>query len=332
MLDINEYKNKEILVLGGLGFIGSNISHRLVELGAKVHILDSLNPLYGGNLFNINGIKDRVSLTIGDIRDEKILAQTIPGKDYIFSFAAQVSPIDSDLMPREDLYVNLLGHQKILEACRNYNKNTKILFSSSRMVYGRTKDVSITEESSTSPINIYAVHKLCVEKYYLNYFKNHGIKSVIARLTNPYGIRQQIKHSKYSIPGWFMRLAMEDQLIKIFGDGTQIRDYIYIDDLVEGLLLLMLSENSSGEIFNIGSGVHTKFKDMVESVISAVGKGEIEYVPWPDNYKNIETGDAPVSIEKIKKLTGWKPKTSIIEGMNKMVEYYRAHKDKYTNT
>lgn len=325
------YKEKKVLITGGLGFIGSNVAHRLVDLGATVTLLDSLHPLYGGNLFNIEDIKDRVEVVLGDIRDKKLLERVVLDKDFIFDFAAQVSIVDSSSAPLEDLDVNCRGHLMLLETCRKINKNVKILFSSSRVVYGRVEQGPITETYPTNPTSIYGAHKLTAERYYQIYHNDHGIRSVIARLTNPYGVRQQIKHSKYSIPGWFMRLAMEGQPIKIFGVGSQVRDYIYIDDLAEALVALMGSNDVNDGIYNVGSGVSTKFKDMVEAVVGAVGKGSVEYVPWPENYKNIETGDSEISIAKLAKTINWQPKMALADGAAKMVDYYRKYKDKYIN-
>jgi UDP-glucose 4-epimerase len=323
------FTGKRALITGGLGFIGSNLANQLVARGAKVTILDLMNPLYGGNYFNIKDIKDQVTVKVGDIRDSKILEELVPDQDYLFSLAAQVSPVDSSKDPFEDLDVNCRGHLSILEACREKNPGIKVFFSSSRMVYGLPVSSPMTEEHPTSPASMYGIHKLTAEKYYLAYAKDHNIRTVIGRITNPYGVRQQIKHSKYSIPGWFMRLAMEGQTIKIFGDGNQIRDYIYIEDLVEAILGLMATDGSAGQIFNIGSGVATNFKDMVETIVSKVGSGEVEYVAWPEDYKKIETGDAAVDISKLSQVTGWAPKVSLEEGVSRMIDYYKEHKENY---
>ena len=323
------FAGKKALITGGLGFIGSNLANRLVDLGANVTILDSLNPLYGGNYFNIKDITNKVTVKEGDIRDRKILEDVIPGQDYLFSLAAQVSPVDSSKDSFEDLDVNCRGHLSILETCRKENPGIKVFFSSSRMVYGLPVSSPMSEEHPTSPTSIYGIHKLTAEKYYLAYAKDHNIHTVIGRITNPYGIRQQIKHSKYSIPGWFMRLAMEEQTIKIFGDGNQIRDYIYIDDLVEAILGLMAQDSSMAQIFNVGSGVATNFKDMVETIVSKVGSGKVEYVAWPEDYKKIETGDADIDISKLNQATGWTPKISLEEGISRMIEYYKENKEHY---
>ena len=200
------------------------------------------------------------------------------------------------------------------------------------MVYGAANKNPISEDHPTNPTSIYGIHKLTAEKYYLSYYKDYGINSSIIRITNPYGIRQQIKHSKYSVPGWFMRLAMEGQPIKIFGDGSQARDYIYIEDLIDAIVLISSDRASGGEVFNVGSGTSVSLKERVGCVVSTVGNGSIQHVDWPENYKKIETGDSAMDISKLKNKFGWGPKNSLEGGMKKMVDYYGKYKDKYIET
>ncbi len=326
---LSNYKGKKVLITGGAGFIGSNLAHSLVALGADVTILDSLNPLYGGNLFNFEGIKDKINFVKGDIRDEELVNKLVKEKDLIFDLAAQVSYIDSLKIPLEDLDVNCRGHLVVLEACRNFNKDAKIVFPSSRTVYGKSNEELITENSSVNPPGLYAIHKLAAENYLMVYYKEFGIRPVVLRITNPYGVRQQIKHGKYSLPGWFIKLAMDSQTIKVFGDGNQLRDYIYISDLIDAFLLAGVEEKADGQIFNCGSGNSYKFKDMVELIIKIVGNGNIEYVPWPENYGKIETGDSALDISKLKNFLNWDSTISLEEGLQKTFNYYKKYKNNY---
>lgn len=325
----NTWSGKRVLITGGLGFIGSNLAQRLVALGARVEILSSLNPLYGGNTFNLENIEDKIKIVVGDVRDRGLLKELVPGQDFIFDFAAQVRHSESINMPIEDLEVNCLSKLYLLETCRQLNRGVKILFSSSRTVYGKTGPELIGEEHPTNPLGLYSIHKLTAEKYFLTYYKEFGIRCVILRISNPYGERQQIKHSKYSLPGWFVRLAMEDKPIQIFGDGTQLRDYIYISDLIDAMVAIVLLKSSDGEIFNCGSGRTVHFKDMVDTVIRVVGRGKIEYVPWPNEYSAVETGDSELDISKLKRITGWEPKVGLEEGIRRTFDYYSKHKEKY---
>lgn len=326
----SQFNSANVLITGGLGFLGSNLAHKLVNSGANITIIDNLDNRYGGNLFNVHKIKNRLAIILGDVRDEKILIPSIKKADYIFHFAAQIAYTDSLLNPHEDLELNAVTTLNILEACRKYNRDAKILFSSSRMVIGKVPKLYYDEKTSTNPLTLYGIHKLTSEKYLQTYYKEFGIKSTIYRITNPYGPHQQIKHNKYSLPGWFIRQVMENKTIKIFGEGKQIRDYIYIDDIIEAIFLSANSE-SNGEILNLGSGIGTMFKDMVNTVVEVVGKGKIKYVPWPENYERIETGDTIPDISKLKRICNFEPKHSLTDGIKLTFQYYKQHFNKYTN-
>jgi nucleoside-diphosphate-sugar epimerase len=325
----NYYKNKNVLITGGLGFIGSNLTLKLMELDANIKIIDNLNPLYGGNLFNILGKERKIEIVINDVRDTNVIRPLIEKSDIIFHLAAQVSYIDSLNIPFEDLDLNARATLNILETCRKYNPKAKIIFSSSRMVYGKVEKPVITEHCETNPLSLYGIHKLTSEKYLLMYYKDFGIPCSILRLTNPYGPRQQIKHSKYSLVGWFIRQAMENKVIKIYGDGLQLRDYIYVDDIVDAMINCAGTEKAIGEIINIGSGISSRFSDMVQSVVSCVKSGKVEYIPWPKDYEKIETGDITVDISKLQELTAWKPNVTLEEGIRLTYQYYKKNISNY---
>lgn len=324
-----KYINKNVLVTGGLGFLGSNIAHKLVEYGANVTILDALLPLYGGNKFNVSDIEGDVRVIIGDMRDFRLVEELVEGKDIIFDLAAQVSYIDSVNIPLEDLDINCKGHLIALDACKYRNPRAVLVFSSSRMVLGKLLYNPLTEDHPTEPLSIYGIHKLTGEKYYQAYHKTYGLKTVILRITNPYGIRQQMKHNKYSLIGWFLRQAMENKTIQIFGDGEQLRDYIYVDDLVTAFLKAAVSDKSIGQIYNMGFGRSHRFSAMVETVLKVAGKGKIKHVPWPEDYEKIETGSFEISLEKAKKDLDWAPVVELEEGVERMHEYYRKFRQYY---
>jgi UDP-glucose 4-epimerase len=266
---------------------------------------------------------------INDIRNIEIMTPLIEKSDIIFHLAAQVSYIDSLNIPNEDLSLNAKATLNILECCRKYNPNVKIVFSSSRMVYGKVEQSLISETCTTNPLSLYGIHKLTSEKYLQMYYKDFGIASTILRLTNPYGQRQQIKHSKYSLVGWFVRQAIEGKVIKVFGDGQQLRDYIFVDDIVNAMLKCAEIPSAIGEIINVGSGVPTRFCDMVTAVINCVNNGRMELVPWPDNYEKVETGDISVDISKLKSITSWLPEIGLEEGIRRTHAYYDKYSTNY---
>lgn len=323
------FKNKNVLITGGLGFLGSALAHQLIASEANVTVIDNLDPLYGGNVFNVNGIASKIIIVTNDIRNMEVMLPLVERSDIIFHLAAQVSYIDSINMPYDDLDLNARATLNILECCRKVNLKAKIVFSSSRMVYGKVEQPMVTENCPTNPLSLYGIHKLTSEKYLLMYYKDFGVPTTVLRLTNPYGPRQQIKHSKYSLVGWFIRQAIEGKVIKIFGDGNQLRDYIFVDDIVNAMLLCAKEHGAVGETINVGSGVSTKFCDMVSMVIKCVKNGKIEFVPWPDNYEKVETGDISVDVSKLKTITSYQPKISLVEGINKTFEYYKMFLENY---
>lgn len=309
--------------------IGSTIANKLVLRGAEVTILDSLVEPYGGNFFNIDDVKNKVNLNISDIRDKESLKVLVKGVDIIFNLAAQVSHNDSLQNPSLDADINYIGHLNVLEAVRNYNPKVKILYSGSRLQFGKILKNPVEENHPLNPLTPYALNKTAAENLYLFYYRVYNIPVVIFRIANPYGPRCQMQHSKYSIINWFVRNAIDDKEILIFGDGNQKRDYIFVDDLADAFILASVSDKASGEVFNIGSGSGTKFKDMAKTIIGIVGKGKINSIPWPENYLNVETGDYITDISKIKRALDWSPQCDLKTGISKTVEYYSLYHNHY---
>ena len=326
---MNKIKDKKVLITGGLGMIGSTIAKKLVNSGSKVTILDSLIKPFGGNFFNIDNIKDRIKVNISDIRDKESLKILVKDVDIIFNLAAQVSHNDSLENPALDADINYIGHLNVLEAIRKYNPGAKILYSGSRLQFGKILKNPVNEDHPLHPLTPYALNKTAAENLYLYYHRVYDIPVVIFRIANPYGPRCQMNHSKYAIINWFIRNAMENKEIMIFGDGSQMRDYIFVDDLADAFVRASVEDDTIGEVFNIGSGVGTKFIDMVKTVVQIVGKGKIKKVPWPPNYFNVETGDYITDITKIQKYIKWRPEFSLKEGINQTVEYYEKFKKNY---
>ena len=322
------FDDKQVLVTGGMGFIGSNLAHVLAALGAKVTILDALLPSYGGNVNNLSDIADQITIVDGNITDEALVNSLVPGVDYVFHLAGQVGYVDSRDKPFVDLDFNGRGNLVMLEAIKEHAPLAHIIFSSSRLVYGPIKTIPVPETHPTEPLSLYGIHKLLGEKYYAYYAHNFGIYGVAVRIPNPYGPRQQIRHAKYSIVGWFMRQAMEGKAIQIFGDGTQQRDYIFIDDIVSALLHTMI-RGEAGEAYNIGSPAPMTFEQMVDAVILAVGSGTKEFKPWPEDYEKNETGDYVADTTKIEAATGWHPRVSFTDGIQAMVAFYKDNKELY---
>ena len=322
------FAGEKVLITGGAGHIGSSLAQALMPLGANVTVLDAMLPLYGGNMFNLESILDKIKFVEGDIRDRELVNELVRGKDFIFDFAAQVSYIDSRELPFLDIDINGTGHMNVLEAMRLCAPSATYIFSSSRMVYGKLLTNPVNEEHPTNPLSLYGIHKLLVERYCDYYHKTFGLKTIAVRLPNPYGVRQQMKHNKYSLVGWFLRQALDGGTLTIFGDGKQTRDYLYIDDIVEGFLLLA-EKGRAGEIYNMGSKEKVTFVEMVDAVLKEAGTGRKEHIPWPENYEKNEKGGYGDDTSKIERDTSWKAKVTLKEGIKMMSEYYKKHRGHY---
>ena len=322
------FKEKNVLITGGLGFIGSTLAHKLVELDANVTIVDSLIPEYGGNLFNIHGIEGRVKVNISDVRDSSSIDYLIQGQDYIFNLAGTLSHIDSMKDPFTDLEINCVAQLSILEACRKYNPKVKIIFAGTRGQYGKPDYLPVDEKHLMHPTDVNGINNIAGEWYHILYNNVYRIKACSLRLTNTYGPHHQMKHHRQGIINWFIRQIMDGTKVKIFGDGKQTRDTDYVDDVVEALLLAMASEKTNGEVYNLG-GFPISLEEIVEKMIKTYGEGEYELVPFPSESKEIEIGDYIADYSKFKRIVGWEPKIDVDEGLTRTFEYYKKHKQYY---
>ena len=329
MGEIEGYRGKRVLITGGLGFIGSNLAIKLVEMGADVVLVDSMLPLYGGNLFNVEPIKDWVRINFSDIRDRPSMNYLVQGQDYVFHLAGQVSHVDSILDPFTDVDINVNGTLSVLEACRKFNPGAKIIFTGTRGQYGSSIKLPVDEDAPTNAKGIYAITNLAAEKIVLMYHEIHRLPGACLRITNTYGPRHHMKHNRYGVLNWFIRLALDDETIPIFGDGRILRDFLCIDDLTEALIMCGLTEAAYGDIFNVGSGIAISFIDLVKKIIEIAGSGRYEYAPFTAERKALEPGDYWADITKIKSVVGWEPQVSLEEGLRRTIAYYRTYRDHY---
>lgn len=323
------FEGRSILVTGGLGFIGSNLARRLVELGVKVTLVDSLIPEYGGSLFNIAGIEDRVRVNISDVRDEHSMKYLVKGQDYLFNLAGQTSHLDSMQDPLTDLEINAKAQLFILEACRKYNPGIKIVFASTRQIYGKPQYLPVDEKHPLCPVDVNGVNKLAGEWYHLLYNNVYGIRSCALRLTNTYGPHMRVKDARQTFLGIWIRLLIEGKPIQVYGDGLQLRDFNYVDDAVEAFLLAAASEGANGQVFNLGSENHTNLKDLAALLVECNGGGEFHLVSFPSNRKRIDIGDYYADYSRFKAAFGWSPQVNLREGLMRTLQFYREHASHY---
>jgi UDP-glucose 4-epimerase len=323
------FRGKHVLITGGLGFIGSNLAHRLVALGAEVLILDSLIPEYGGNVFNIHGLEDRLRVNIADMRDEHGLRYLVQGQDVIFNLAGQVSHTDSMTDPYTDLEINARSQLSLLEACRHGNPAAKVVFASTRQIYGRPEYLPVDERHPLQPADVNGINKLAGEWYHIVYHQVYGLRTVSLRLTNTYGPRMRIRDARQTFIGWWFRQLLEGQTLSIFGDGRQVRDFNYIDDVIEALLMVAFHEVADGQIYNLGSDDPINLLNLARLMIEVNGGGQFDLRPFPDERKRIDIGDFYGDYRRIRSKLGWRPLVGLRDGLTRTMDYFRANLDHY---
>jgi UDP-glucose 4-epimerase len=325
------YRGRRVMVTGGLGFIGSNLARRLVDLGADVLLVDSLIDDYGGNLFNIDGIADRVRVNVADVRQQSTMNYLVRDRAVIFNLAGQVSHIDSMRDPYTDLEINCRSQLTVLEACRNHNSSVKVVFAGTRQVYGRPDSLPVSESHLVRPTDVNGINKAAGEYYHLVYNNVFGVRACSLRLTNVYGPRQLIKHNRQGFIGWFIRLAIEDKSIQIYGDGSQLRDFVYVDDAADAFLRAGADDRCNGNAFNVGGDVPVSHSELTAELVRIAGSGRVEYVSWPRDKKAIDIGSFYADSTRFMKATGWKPSVPLAEGLQRTVDFYRQHFARYVD-
>ena len=323
------FKDKNILIAGGLGFIGSSLARVLVAQRSNVTLVDSLIPQYGGNIFNINDIKDKININVCDVRDPYAMTYLLQDKDYLFNLAGQTSHMDSMSDPQTDLDINAAAQLSILEACRKANTNIKIVFASTRQLYGKPDYLPVDEKHPVRPVDVNGINKLAGEWYHLLYNNVYGIRACALRLTNTYGPGMRVKDARQTFLGIWVRLLIEGHPIKVFGDGMQLRDFNYVDDCVDALLLAASSDKANGKVYNLGSGEVVGLKELAEMICGLGYGGRYDLIPFPAERKAIDIGDYYSDFSLITKELGWQPKINLREGLQKTIDYYNKHNRHY---
>ena len=330
MIDYQKtYHGCRTLITGGLGFIGSNLARRLVDLGAQVTIVDSLIPDYGGNRFNIAGYEDRLRLNIADVRDPYSMRALVSDQDILFNLAGQVSHMDSMTDPFTDLEINARSQLSILEACRYENPAIRIVYAGTRQQYGKPRYLPLDEDHIQAPTDVNGVNKMAGEWFHMVYHTAYDLHTTSLRLTNTYGPRQLIRHNRQGFIGWFIRLAVEGKTIQLYGDGQQLRDLTYVDDVIDAFLRAGASDAACGEVFNLGGQAPISLLDLAQLIVQIAGRGQVELIPWPEARKKIDIGDVYSNYTRIQAALGWAPITPLPDGLAQMIAYYTEHYDHY---
>lgn len=322
------YAGQSVLITGGAGFIGSNLACRLAQLGAVVTVVDSFVPDYGGNLFNLAKCQNSIRLNIADVRDQHSMNYLVRDQGFLFNLAGQISHTDSMRDPYTDLDINARAQLSILEACRKYNTNIRILFASTRQIYGKPLACPVNEQHPLQPVDVNGINKIAGEHYHMLYGAIYGMPVTSLRLTNIFGPHMRIKDARQTFIGWWLRQIVEGKTIQIFGDGKQVRDLNYVDDVVDAMLLAASAPAAVGQIYNLG-GEPISLLELAQLMISIDGRSDYEVVPFPPERKAIDIGDYWGDYTKIHTQLGWKPQVSLREGLTRTLLYYREHLDKY---
>jgi len=320
----DRFAGRNVLITGGLGFLGSSLAHELVEAGAGVTLVDSLVPEYGGNPHNVSDIRDRLHVNVSDVRDPHSLRRLVQGQDVLFNLAGQTSHLDSMADPFTDLEINARAQLSILEACRHENPTARLVFASTRQIYGRPQRLPVDELHPIAPVDVNGINKTAGEWYHLLYGDVYGLRVSVLRLTNTYGPRMRVKDARQTFLGYWLRLAVEGAPIQVFGDGTQRRDFNYVDDAVRAFLLAAVRDEALGRVYNLGSDEVIDLRGLAELLVELNGGGSFELIPFPPDRKAIDIGDFYADYSRIRDELGWEPRVGLREGLERTLAFYRA--------
>jgi len=325
----DHFAGRRVLVTGGLGFIGSHLAREVVDAGADVVLVDSLVPEYGGSLRNIDGLEKRLHVNISDVRDEHSLRTLVAGRDFLFNLAGQTSHLDSMVNPFPDLEINCRAQLSILEACRRENPHVKIVFASTRQIYGRPQRLPVGEDHPIAPVDVNGINKTAGEWYHLVYGEAYGLRVSVLRLTNTYGPHMRVKDARQTFLGYWIKQLVTGEPIVVFGDGAQRRDFNYVDDAVAAFLLAAARDEADGRVYNLGERGHVSLLELAQLLVELNGAGSYEVVPFPEDRKAIDIGDFYADYGRIERELGWSPAVPLADGLQRTLAFYRAHGHDY---
>jgi UDP-glucose 4-epimerase len=323
------FAGRRVLITGGLGFIGSSLARELVDMSADVVLVDSLVPEYGGNLENIRGIEDRVHVNVSDVRDDHSLRRLVEAQEFVFNLAGQTSHLDSMTDPFTDLEINSRAQLAILEACRHENPAANIVFASTRQIYGQPRYLPVDEQHPVTPVDVNGINKTAGEWYHLLYGRVYGMRVSVLRLTNTYGPRMRVKDARQTFLGWWFRLILSGETLTVYGDGSQRRDFTFVDDAVRAFLLAAARDEAAGQVYNLGSHEVISLRELADLLVEVNGSGTIELIPFPADRRAIDIGDYYADYSKIEQELGWVPTVGLGDGIARSLEYYRERGSAY---
>ena len=315
------FRGKRVLITGGAGFIGSNLARALVRLRAEVTVVDSMIPEYGGNARNLMGLESALRVNFSDVRDRHALPHLVRGQDFLFNLAGQTSHMDSMTDPQTDLEINARAQLSLLEACRQHNPGIRIVFASTRQIYGKPDYLPVDEKHPLRPVDVNGINKLAGESYHLLYHRVHGIRSTVLRLTNTIGPGMRVKDARQTFVGVWIKQIVSGEPFEVWG-GEQLRDFTYVDDAVDAFLLAAARDEAPGEVFNVGGTPPVTLTALAEELVAAKGGGSFVVKSFPADRRKIDIGDFYADYRLIEEKLGWRPKTPLRAALKKTLAYY----------
>lgn len=323
------FAGRRCVVTGGLGFIGSNLALALAAAGAAVTVVDALIPSHGGNPHNVAGAAAPIDVVVADIADRERMAPLVRDAEYVFNLAGQISHLDSMEDPLTDFDLNARAHLAFLETLRAVGARAVVVYSSTRQLYGRPRYLPVDEEHPVQAVDVNGISQYAGEQFHLLYARVYGLRACSLRLTNVYGPRIRISPSRQGVLGVFLRRVLDDQAVTVYGDGAQVRDFLYVDDVVEALLRAAATEEAVGAVFNVGHHETLSLRATAETMVRVAGSGRVELVPWPSARAAIDIGDFVSDFGAAGRVLGWQPRTAFADGMARTIAFFRAHREWY---
>jgi UDP-glucose 4-epimerase len=319
------FAGARVLITGGAGFIGSNLGRRLVGYGADVTLVDSLIPQYGGNLANIADIERAVRFNVADVRDPHSMEYLVKGVEFLFNLAGQTSHLDSMRDPFADLEINVRAQAAILEACREHNPGVRIIFASTRQIYGRPEYLPVDERHPVAPVDVNGINKTAGEGYHLVYHSAYGMRTSVLRLTNVYGPGMRIKDARQTFLGIWIKNVLAGTPITVFGSGEQRRDLAFVDDVVDAFVRAAVTEEAIGSALNVGGSAPISLLELANVLVECNGSGSVETVPFPEDLRTIDIGDYYSDDTAARARLSWEPRVGVEDGLRRTLDYYREH-------
>jgi UDP-glucose 4-epimerase len=315
------WRGRRVVVLGGAGFIGSNLALRLAALGANVTVVDGLVPGCAGHPANLAGGDAPIPLARVDLATEPVPVSVLEA-EVVFDLMGDPAHARSIRDPQGDLRNNLVAQVALLEALRGAAVRPLVVLVSTRSVYGRPERLPVDEAHPIAPPDPNGIHKFAAEQYATLYGRLYDLPIVRLRLTNAYGPRQGNQDPAHGVTGFVLGRLLRGEPVRLFGGGTFRRDWLMVDDAVEALLAAGAARETTGQVINIGHDHPASLREFVTIARDRLGRGELVDVPMPPEQRVIDVGDYWTNPRLAEQLLGWRATTRLEDGLARTLDFY----------